>query len=581
VKFLITVYSVLILILFITVNLLAQAPDTLWTRTYGGFDDDWANSVQQTFDGGYIVAGWTESFGAGGNDFYLIKTDSNGDTLWTRTYGGPFSDNGYSVQETSDSGYIIVGYTYISGRSDEVYIIKTNVSGDTLWTKMYGGTDSDLGHSVQQTYDGGYIIVGTTFSFGAGSRDVYLIKTDGNGNTLWTKTYGGPTSDIGWFVQQTSDSGYIIVGNTDSYGAGASDVYLIKTDTQGNALWTKTFGGTNSEDGLSVKQTSGGGYIIAGWTNSFGAGDDDYYLIKTDSNGNAHWSETYGGSREDNAFSVVQTTDGGYTVVGFSYFTGTNAEVFLIKTDSLGNSEWSKYYGGPSYERGHSLQITSDGGYIISGVTFSFGSGGADVYLIKTLPYDTIPPLIDSTTVWIDTTYAGPFPVYTKVTDNTGVETVLLYFKRTEDPSWFSTEMLVGGVDWYYGEIPQAFLYNDTIKYYIYASDIAQPANEATDPPGAPANYYSFIANMVGIEEYQIAKHNPKLENIKIFPNPFMNVLRIEGCSGVKIYDISGRFVAEVKDRWDGKNAKGKEVKAGFYFLKSEGLHIGKVIKLR
>ena len=188
----------------------AQA-DTLWTRTYGGSDFDKGYSVQQTQDGGFIIVGFTESYGAGGEDVYLIKTDENGDTLWTRTYGGSSDDMGNSVQETTDGGFIIAGYTYSYGAGGSgVYLIRTDSLGDTLWTRTYGGSDDDYGYSVQQCQDGGFIIAGKTESYGAGYYDVYLIRTDSMGDTLWTKTYGGSDDDEGYSVQQCQDGGFII-----------------------------------------------------------------------------------------------------------------------------------------------------------------------------------------------------------------------------------------------------------------------------------------------------------------------------------------------------------------------------------
>jgi hypothetical protein len=208
---------------------------TSWWRTYGGTNSDYGCSVQPTADGGYIVAGSTASFGAGNGDVYLIKTDASGDTLWTRTYGGTSDDYGWSVQLTSDGGYIIAGYSSSFGAGDyDVYLIRTSPSGDSLWTRTYGGTSLDKGYSVQQTSDGGYIVVGYTKSYGAGDVDAYLVKTDSSGDALWTRTYGGTNSDNGHSVQQTSDGGYIIAGQTRSFGAGSLDVYLIKTDANGN-----------------------------------------------------------------------------------------------------------------------------------------------------------------------------------------------------------------------------------------------------------------------------------------------------------------------------------------------------------
>ena len=263
---------------------------TVWTRTYGGEHYDWGHDVRRTSDGGYIVVGVTSFSNTGGGDIYLLKVNDQGDTLWTRTYGGANVDARYSVRRTSDGGYIIVGGTQWSGAGGfDVYLIKTNAQGDSLWTRTYGGTDDDAGYSVEQTKDGGYIVAGCTYSFGQGTPaydNVYLIKTNAQGDTLWTRTYGGANYDEGRSVQQTSDDGYIVVGSTNSFGAGISDVYLIKTDGQGDTLWTRTFGGPSGDFGYSVQQTSDGGYIIAGQALSFGAGEGDVYLIKTNADGN-------------------------------------------------------------------------------------------------------------------------------------------------------------------------------------------------------------------------------------------------------------------------------------------------------
>jgi len=307
-------------------------------RWYGGTSSDEGYSVAQTSDGGYIVAGRTISFGAGFGDVYLIKTDANGDTLWTRTYGGTDWDDGRSVAQTFDGGYIIAGWTESYGVGPfDVYLIKTDSSGDTLWTRTYGGVGYDWGFSVAQTSDSGYIISGMTDSYGAGSSDVYLIKTDTNGDTLWTRTYGGTYWDMGESVAQTSDSGYIIAGKTLSYGAGHEDVYLIKTDFLGDTLWTRTYGGTLWDAGNSVGQTFDGGYIVTGYTYSYGVDSGDVYLIKTDANGDTIWTRTYGGTSSDGGYSVVQTSDGGYIISGWtnSYGAGSD-DVYLIKTDANG-----------------------------------------------------------------------------------------------------------------------------------------------------------------------------------------------------------------------------------------------------
>jgi predicted secreted protein len=261
---------------------LAQGPPKLkWSKTFGGTSDDAGCSVRQTSDGGYVVVGYTSSYGAGGDDVWLIKTDSNGDEAWDRTFGETSDDMGVSFQQTSDGGYVIAGYTSSYGAGgDDVWVIKTDSDGNEAWDKTFGGTSDDNGVSVQQTSDGGYVIAGYTSSYGAGAGDVWLIKTDSNGNEAWDKTFGGASEDAAWSVQKTSDSGYVIAGYTSSYGAGGDDVWLIKTDSNGNEAWDKTFGGTPFDNGMSVQQTSDGGYVIAGSTSSYGAGGSDVWLIK-------------------------------------------------------------------------------------------------------------------------------------------------------------------------------------------------------------------------------------------------------------------------------------------------------------
>ncbi len=367
---------------FITKNM--AVPQLEWSKTFGGAAKDEGWSVQQTSDGGYVVVGYKETFGSQGYEVLMIKADSAGNEQWSKTFGGSNTDRGYSVRQTSDGGYIIVGETRSYGAGDsDVWLIKTDSDGNQLWYRTFGGSLEDYARSVQQTSDGGYVIAGYTKSYGAGKYDVWLIKTDANGDLQWSRTFGGSSWDYGQSVQQTSDGGYIIAGKTDSYGAGSNDVWLIKTDSSGNEQWNKTFGSSNSEDGWSVQQASDGGYIIAGQTLPSGATSWDAWLIKTDSSGNEQWNKTFGGSRSEIARSVQQTSDGGYIIAGQTGSYGLDNDIWLIKTDANGDEQWSRPFGGSSYDWGYSVQQTSDGGYIISGVTTSYGAGDYDVWLIK------------------------------------------------------------------------------------------------------------------------------------------------------------------------------------------------------
>jgi len=381
-------FPIVLLVCLFAISAVAQPnPDTLWTRTYGGSAGDDARSVHQTADGGYVVAGGSASFGAGSGDFYLVKTNGQGDTLWTRTYGGNSYDEAWSVQQTADGGYIVAGCTHSFGAgSGDFYLVKTNSQGDTLWTRTYGGSSDDGAWSCQQTADGGYIVAGYTASFGAGDFDFYLVKTNSQGDTLWTHTYGGNADDWAWSVQQTADGGYIVAGYTRSFGAGLDDFYLVKTNSQGDTLWTHTYGGSSFDGANSVQQAADGGYIVAGVTSSFGVGGD-FYLVKTNSSGDTLWTHTYGGSNGDFAESVQQTADGGYIVAGDTWSFGAGVDDFyVVRTNSQGDRLWTRTYGGSSYDGAWSVQQTADGGYIVAGYTYSFGAGDDDFYLVKTGP---------------------------------------------------------------------------------------------------------------------------------------------------------------------------------------------------
>ena len=357
-----------------------------WNRTYGGTNVDGAWAFMQTSDGGYALAGYTYSFGAGGGDFWLVKTDASGNAQWNKTYGGTGYESLNAFVQTSDGGYALLGSTNSFGAGYiDFWLVKTDSAGNALWNKTYGGTDYDGASVLVQTSDGGYALAGDTQSYGAGEMDFWLVKTDASGNAQWNKTYGGTGRErYGDFVQ-TSDGGYALTGETGSYGAGSVDAWLVKTDSAGNALWNKTYGGTNFDYSDDLVQTADGGYALAGFTQSFGAGSYDAWLVRTDSAGNTLWNMTYGGTGGDYALDLVKTADGGYAIAGATETFGAGSSDFwLVKTDALGTMQWNKTYGGTNDDTPWALVQTVDDGYAIAGYTYSFGAGNRDIWLVKT-----------------------------------------------------------------------------------------------------------------------------------------------------------------------------------------------------
>ena len=341
------------------------------------------------------MVGYTRSFGAGEEDFWLIKVDSSGNMQWNRTYGGAEADIASSVIVTSDGGYAIAGYTGSFGAGgDDIWLIKTDDSGNMEWNQTYGGTEDDYTFSFVELPDGGYTIAGYTRSYGAGRDDFWLVKTDSSGNAEWNRTYGGFDDEGIISLVLCSDGGYALAGMTESFGHGSDrdDFWLVKTDSSGNMEWNQTYGGTIREYGFCLVQSSDGGYAFAGSTCSFGAGSHDSWLVKTDSFGNMEWNQTYGGKDADGASSLIQTEDGGYVLAGTTNSFGFGADDFwLVKTDSAGKMEWNQTYGGAGSDISSSLVETSDSGYALAGYTYSVVAGNSDAWLIKTDEHGVIP----------------------------------------------------------------------------------------------------------------------------------------------------------------------------------------------
>ena len=382
-------------------------PAIQWDKTYGGNGFENLISLKQTLNGGYVIGGISDSGISGdksqvsrGNlDYWIINLDGNGNKIWDKTFGGSEEDILYSLQQTSDGGFILGGGSKsgISGDKSEsnrgtiftydVWIIKIDASGNKLWDKTYGGSSDDGIVALHQTSDGGYILGcqsdspldGDKTQASNGWADFWIVKLDSNGNKVWDKTIGGNGNDILWSLQQTTDGGYIVAGESESdlsgdkseNKKGYSDFWLVKLDANGNKIWDKTIGG-NLEDMLPfVSQTADGGFIVAGTSRSDISGDksepnkgtlsfatDDFWVLKTDANGNVLWDRTIGGNNNDIVYSVHQTADGGYLLGGNSHSgisgdkseNNQNFDFWIVKLSNNGSKLWDRTIGGSSFD---------------------------------------------------------------------------------------------------------------------------------------------------------------------------------------------------------------------------------------
>jgi Secretion system C-terminal sorting domain len=434
-------------LLFSSLGAFAQAPLIEWQDTFGGTDRDEYRSMVITADGGVVIAGASQSVNGdllmnhGGNDVLLVKYDASGGIVWKKTFGGSSYDEARSIRQTSDNGFVICGFSNsndgdaaVTHNYDDYWIVKTDAAGNLEWQKSYGGNSTDIANDIRQTTDGGYIVIGqsqsNTFNGDMANHyagdDVWILKLDAMGNKQWEKNYGGSGEDTGRSIFQTADGDFIFAASTNSFNhdvVGVHDPYnytgsyvnrdmwIVKINAVGTLLWQTCVGG-NGGDALlgahSMAQTADGGVIIAGenygpWAPSSFA----YYnckLAKLSANGVIEWEKVYGGTYDDRAYCVVQTSDGGYVfaaqaqsgvpeVVGIHGGSGPHGyygDIWLVKTDALGNVQWKKCYGGDNSETPYALAQTADDGFLIAGTAASNNSGDVvgtagiyDAWLLK------------------------------------------------------------------------------------------------------------------------------------------------------------------------------------------------------
>ena len=361
-----------------------------WSKDIGGDDTEHFKAIQETADGGFIAVGYVEPWTRDDHELYMVKTDSAGEPEWSKVYGDTKDDDAYDVVQTGDGGYVVVGSTKSNGSGlADLWVMRTDGLGELVWEKVLGGAKNDAAYSLIALDGGEYLLTGSTASYGAGNGDVWVLKISDGGDVLWNITYGGPMNDVGRGIISTADGGFMVVGDTSSYGAGWSDVWLIKMDADGAASWNQTIGGSANDSGRSVKET-GDGFIVAGNSESFGDTLVDGYVAKVDPEGELLWEKTYGGASDDYAESIELFNGEGYLVTGYTSSTGTGeSDVWLFSVSPDGDMVEETIYGGSLRDRMYQVHATSDGGYIMVGFTWSFGVGG-NGYLIK---ITTEPPL--------------------------------------------------------------------------------------------------------------------------------------------------------------------------------------------
>ncbi len=382
-------------VLLVLIPFLSSLAQITFQKNYGTYLHEQGRAVKQTSDGGYILVG-DQSTGGMNPDIYIVKTDEFGDTTWTRTYERTYSSIARAVLETSD-GFLVAGsdvVTIAPGRFD-FFLMKIDFQGDTVWTRTYGGSKDEQAFDLKVTPDGGYILCGQAEEVGGGQMSYWLVKTSSSGDSIWAEKYGlGPDDRLyGKSVQVTSDGGFIIAGYVDdrTVGSSADYIYLVKTGPTGALDWTKSINFPGSELAYDVQDVTGG-YVVVGHGDNLGTGGWEIFLLRTDSFGNEIWTKTYGDSSDERAYSVEKMADNGFLICGMTRSMGAgSSDYYVIRTDSQGDTMWTRTYGGTSSDEALDAHPTDDGGYVVAGYSQSYTAGWADFFLVKTNAEGLVP----------------------------------------------------------------------------------------------------------------------------------------------------------------------------------------------
>ncbi len=459
--------------------------------------------------------------------------------------------------------------------------ILVNAQPPTKFFSTYGGNGYDEGYDLKQTLDGGYIITGSTSSLGQGNTDMYLLKLDSMGVKKFETSFGGVSNEVGKSVVQLLDSSYVIAGFTSSTGVGGYDIFLVKTDKNGALLWQKTIGGTDWDFAYSMEATADGGFIIAGTTYSFGRGNADGYIVKTDANGNVVWQKTYGGLNDDEFKSVIQTTDGNYALTGYtkSYNDIDSGDVWTFKVDAIGDSTWCKFYGGSKEDFGNQIIEHPSGDLYIAGASQSFGTGLLDGYILHT----------DNNGVYIfqrlDNTSTSFQEFVSIVVSKKSQNIVNTIAKETFTTYGLQSKMLEMNLGLnYLNAIDFGSVLNDHTYKMIATKDKGYACIGYTYGYNSilsncyfvkvDSNLQGSLYSIVSIEEFNIDKNK-----ISIFPNPTSDQLTFQLSGGifidlskVKLFDLLGKEIDFTNKIIDHKPNQilidVSDLRSGIYYLK-------------
>jgi hypothetical protein len=394
------VISLLSMILLST--FFAEGQTLKYQKVYGGYSYDYGNDLIQTTDSGYLLLCTSNSF-SNSSDIYLLKVDKQGNYEWQRTYGGNQIEGACKIKFTQDGNIVMAGHTssYLN-TSYDFYLIKANTNGDTLWTKHYGTNEWDFANSMDTCADGGFIMAGKTYDTGNAYSDILIVKTDADGNEQWQKKLGGSLDDVANSIISIPN-GYIICGTTSSIGMGEKDIYVIKTDLNGNIIWERTFGEMHNDEGMSCYLDNENILMIAGkitlntYPNNFNT-----FLLKLRLDGSNYWEfvNTSIGTINNQIITVVPGYNKGITTTGlFNPNSPTFNDVFIFINDSMGSYNNSGTHGGSFEDYGKSIIKTLDYGYAAIGTTNSFGMGLSNIYFVKT---DTLTPSVGTLSILVN-----------------------------------------------------------------------------------------------------------------------------------------------------------------------------------